>query len=68
MRLLREHGIVVKNIMRYSDTCTAQFRSRHCNGDLKCLPEFLEIDGIISWRYYEANEGKNQSDTVGALW
>ncbi len=45
----------------------SQFRSRHCNGDLKTIGKTLGIDAIVTWCYFEAHEGKNISDTVGSI-
>ena len=64
--ILRNKGIDVKNISRLSDGCAAQFKSRHCNGDLRSLPQSLSVKQL-TWNYYESHEGKNLSDTLGSL-
>ena len=55
--------------MRFTDTCANQFRSKHVNADLRDLPKFFGLpeDGLVTFRYYESNEGKNLSDQIGAM-
>ena len=67
VNILRSKGIQVTNILRFTDTCSNQYRSKNCNSDLRMLPSLLGIEGIITWGYFEAGEGKNLSDTIGAL-
>ena len=66
VRLIRSWGIPVENIARFTDTCSQQFRSRNTNADLRSLKSLLEVKNI-TWHYFEANEGKNLSDSIGAL-
>lgn len=54
------------NWQRYSDGCASQFRSRKVNGKLlSCRKEFNLNE--VSYEYFEANEGKNISDSIGSI-
>ena len=64
--ILREQGLIVNNIARFSDGCASQFKSRHCNSDLKSLNEDLSVSQV-TWHYFESHEGKNLSDTLGSI-
>ena len=66
VNLIRSWGIHVENIGRFTDTCSQQFRSRNTNADLRSLQSALGVN-MITWHYFEANEGKNLSDSIGAL-
>ena len=51
---------------RFSDGCDGQFRSRYTVADLMKAPKRFNCD-IVSFDYFEANEGKNISDTIGSI-
>ena len=56
----------VQNWVRFSDGCTSQFRSWKVNADLlKSRKDF--VVSHISFQYFEANEGKNLSDSIGSI-
>ena len=69
MDIVRELGYPVHSIMRYSDTCSSQFRSKHVMGDLRDLPRLYNLPpgGQVTLSYFESNEGKNVSDVIGAM-
>ena len=52
--------------MRLTDGCAHEFRSRFTNSQLKKAKEEFQLDRV-TFAYYEANEGKNKSDTTGAI-
>ena len=66
VKILRDKGVLVKNVVRFSDSCASQYRSRYTNSDLRSLNDFLDVEHI-TWNYYEAHEGKNLSDTIGSI-
>ena len=57
-------------IIRFSDGCGAQFKSRFAVADLVFTSERLlgQIGNgaVSSWHYFESNEGKSESDTAGS--
>ena len=67
INILREKGIEVENICRFSDTCSAQFWSKHCNKYLRNFKTKNKVSGNVTWLYFEAHEGKNLSHTIGSL-
>ena len=59
----QKFGLEVVTVERWSDRCGAQFLSQFAVHDL-----YTNLPGIcVHWNYYEAGEGKNQSDLLGAL-
>lgn len=56
----------VKYWQRYSDACAAQFRSRKVNGKLLSARKEFNLSEV-SFEYFEANEGKNISDSIGSI-
>ena len=67
VEILRNKGVKIENLARFFDTCSGQFRSQYCNWDLKQKKTILNIPGNVKHHYFEPNEGKNLSDTIGAL-
>ena len=66
-RILRtEQGLNIDNWLRLSDGCASQFRSGFTNADLVMSKNKLNLKRI-TYAYYEANEGKNISDTIGSI-
>ena len=68
-KLLEEKtGIKFMRVIRFSDGCGAQFKSRFAVPDLVFASErLLENNADIStWHYFESNEGKSESDTAGS--
>lgn len=49
---------------KFSDGCDGQFRPRYCVIDLMKACKRFSL-GHASFDYFEANEGKNISDTLG---
>ena len=66
---MREKGFEVNNVLRFSDTCAAQFRSKYVNGDLRNMKKNLSLPdwGQVTLCYFEPNEGKNISDVIGSI-
>ena len=56
----------IKYWQRFSDACAAQFRSRKVNGKLLSVKKDFNLDEV-SFEYFEANEGKNISDSIGSI-
>ena len=54
---------------RWSDQCASQFNSRFTMHKLSTAPESLGLQdqATVVWQYFETGEGKNLSDTVGAI-
>ena len=61
-------GLKFSKIIRFSDGCGAQFKSRFCVTDLCSLPEVIlgNVNGTASFHYFESHEGKSESDTAGS--
>ena len=60
------------NWNRWSDNCSGQFKSRKTVGKLvKAAEEVLGENTIgesgVTWEFLEANEAKNESDTIGGF-
>ena len=56
----------INHWQRWSDGCSSQFRSEFCNAF--CAQSCNEFNlKSTSWEYFESNEGKNISDTLGSL-
>ena len=55
-----------KHWVRFSDGCSAQFKSRFVNADLQ---NSLELFGLetATFNYYESHERKNISDSIGSM-
>lgn len=64
--IIRGKEIKIDNWERYSDSCTGQFRSRKCNAFLLNAPKTFKLEKA-SFEYFEANEGKNVSDSIGSI-
>ena len=64
---------VILNWNRWSDNCAAQFKSKKTIGKLTAAKRNVpgvEVDPNsvrVSWDFLEANEAKNESDTIGGL-
>ena len=63
-------GNIFKKIIRFSDGCGAQFKSRFCLADLcqmsgKVLGQDQECR--VQAHYFASHEGKSDSDTAGSL-
>ena len=56
----------VQNWVRFSDGCASQFRSRKVNADLLKSQKDFDLNQV-SFQYFEANEGKNISDSIGSI-
>ena len=59
-------GRPILNWKRFSDGCDGQFRSRFTVADLMKACERFDLQQA-SFDFFEANEGKNISDTVGSI-
>ena len=60
------------NWNRWSDNCSGQFKSRNTLGKFveaakSVLCEDATGDCNVSWEFLEANEAKNESDTIGGF-
>ena len=62
-------NIVFTNFKAFSDGCSAQFKSQFCVADLTKIPEILmgNPGGVAETHFFESDEGKSDSDTVGSL-
>ena len=65
-------GQPIRNWNRWSDNCAGQFKSRKTLGKLVQAPNSVLGDedteaSKISWDFLEANEAKNESDTIGGF-
>ena len=66
-------GQFFQNWNRWSDNCAEQFKSRFTLGKLvQANTNVMKDDDIeekvkISWELLEANEAKNESDTIGGF-
>ena len=65
-------GQLFQNWTRWSDNCAGQFKSRFTLGRLVQAPiNVLRKDNSsqckVSWEFLEANEAKNESDTIGGF-
>ena len=73
MEIMKERaGLDVVNWTRFSDNCAGQFKSRNTMGKLAQVEKNVmgEKGGAtskISWEFLEANEAKNESDTLGGF-
>lgn len=56
----------IQHWVRYSDTCTGQFRSKFTMLKLVQAKEDLKLESA-GWSFFEAHEGKNTSDTIGSI-
>ena len=61
-------GLQFDSLVRFSDGCGAQFKSRFCVADLCVAGEkLLGMEGArVCFAYFETNEGKSESDTRGS--
>ena len=60
------------NWNRWSDNCAGQFKSRKTMGKLvaaksNVLQAVTDTECKVSWEFLEANEAKNESDTIGGF-
>ena len=65
-------GQVIQHWNRWSDNCSGQFKSRKTMGKLiqacdNVLGGKDPEDCKVSWEFLEANEAKNESDTIGGF-
>ena len=65
-------GQYIDNLTWWSDNCSGQFKSRKTLGQLvqassKVLGKEDADDCKVSWEFLEANEAKNESDTIGGF-
>ena len=53
-------------LIRWSDQCAAQFKSRLIMHKLSTVPASLglQVPATIVWPYFETGEGKNLSDSI----
>ena len=58
-----------KEVIRWSDQCASQFKSRYTMGKLAGAVEGLGLqeDATVTWQFFETGEGKNSSDSLGAI-
>ena len=66
--LKEKFGIDVKVWHRWSDQCSAQFKSSFTMHKLSVAREDLGLSQncVIHWHNFETNEGKNMSDSIGS--
>ena len=56
----------IKNWIRFSDGCGAQFKSGYAVADLFNAKETFKLEN--AWfNFFESNEGKNTSDSIGSI-
>ena len=65
-QILCEIGLEINSWQRWSDGCGAQFKSQYCNADLLNAKDSFKLQNA-SFLYFEANEGKNTSNTIGSI-
>ena len=69
LKILQERtGLVFNRLIRVSDGCSAQFKSRFAIADLCHVGERLlgKPGATAEFVYFESNEGKSESDTAGS--
>ena len=68
IEVVEERGIKVENWERETDNCFAQYKSQYVVEDLFAVKE-KDSPALksVSFNYFESNEGKNLSDTIGSL-
>ena len=54
-------------ILRWTDNCPNQYKCKYTNQKLLDAPQSLGVGGHVEWNYFEPGEGKNSSDSLGAL-
>lgn len=60
------HNMTITDWLRFTDGCGAQFRSRFVNADLINAKSLFKLNNV-GFEYFEANEGKSVSDTIGSV-
>ena len=62
-------GLEFESLVRVSDGCGAQFKSRFCVADLCKAGERIlgKSEADVKFVYFESNEGKGESDTRGSV-
>ena len=65
-------GLSFHHLVRFSDGCGAQFKSRFCVDDLCQMPDKVlhcseNNDCRVQAHYFASHEGKSDSDTAGSL-
>ena len=69
IEMLKERtGLTFNRLVRFSDGCGAQFKSRFCVADLCSAGERLlgSAPAPVAFHYFESNEGKSESDAAGS--
>ena len=56
----------IKNWIRYSDGCGAQFKSGFAAADLFNAPDTFEIESA-TFNFFESHKGKSTSDSIGSI-
>ena len=56
----------VNNWIRYSDGCSAQFKSGFAIADMFESKELFNLNGV-SFNFFESHEGKSVSDSIGSI-
>ena len=58
--------LTINHWQRWSDGCSAQFKSQFVNADLRKAKNDFQSENA-SFCYFEAHKGKNTSDTIGLI-
>ena len=60
--LTQDMGCKVVKMHQFTDGCAAQYKSRHCLGDLSCsLPDF---DYLVQHNFFETAHAKGEQDAA----
>ena len=64
-----KHGVQAQVWWRWTDQCSAQFKSQLCNEKLRIAHKKMKmIEGAeVHFFYFETGEGKNESDSWGSI-
>ena len=66
-QIIREHlNRPIKKWIRFSDGCSAQFKSGFAAADLFDAPDVFDITSA-SFNFFESHEGKSTSDSIGSI-
>ena len=62
--LSQDLNVAVKKMHEFTDGCAAQYKSRHCIGDLSCC--VADFGFPIQHNYFETSHAKGEQDAAGS--
>ena len=62
--LTQDLGCNVIKMHKFTDGCPAQYKSRHCLGDLSC--SFADFGYLIQCNFFETSHAKGEQDAAGS--